>query len=130
MEIDLNVGLPNMGMQEVIINPAAAPDAMNEGFPELNDLMQGAGEEVIQVAQNFNLNDLPAEPIPVQQQVNNEDQIPHVNLPIDPVIDDSDDEIPLHMLLDGNGQNQWMRIMKNSKWKMQGITLCKLEQCY
>lgn len=106
MGIDLNVGLPNMDMQEVIINPAAAPDAMNEGFLELNNLMQEADEEVIQLAaQNhgFNLNDLPAET--VQQQVNEEVHIPHVNLSIEPVIDDSYEEIPYHMLLNENEQD-------------------------
>jgi len=66
MKIDLNVGLPKMDMQEVIINPAAAPDAMNEGFLELNDLMQEANEEVIKLAtqnHDLNLNDLPIEPV-------------------------------------------------------------------
>lgn len=45
MEIDLNNAIPN-DMQEVIINPVAAPGAMNGDFLELNDLVQGNMEEI------------------------------------------------------------------------------------
>jgi len=61
MEIDLNMDLPNPDMQEVIINPAAAPGALNGDILELNDLLQEADqvEEVIQPVENprLNLND-------------------------------------------------------------------------
>lgn len=106
MEIDLNANLPNMDMQEVIINPVNIPDAVNEGFLELNDLIQEADEEVIQLAaQNpsIDLNDPPAEPV-LQQQLEKA-EIPHVDLPIEPVIHDEEDEIPYHMLLDENVPN-------------------------
>lgn len=65
MEIDLNMDLPNPDMQEVIINPAAAPGALNGDILELNDLLQEADqvEEVIQPVENpgLNLNDPPVD---------------------------------------------------------------------
>lgn len=71
MEIDLNNDLQNLDMQEVIINLAAAPDAFNGGFLELNDLEQEADEEVIHLMgqnQGFDLNDPPENQEQLDQQ--------------------------------------------------------------
>lgn len=89
----------NDDMQEVIIHPVAAPEALNE----VDDPVQNVEEEVLQIGENnptLDLNNIP----PAQEfdAFNNQDQpqlqFPH--LPIERVIDD--EEIPLHMLLDGN----------------------------
>lgn len=61
MEIDLN-DAPNPDMQEVIINIVVALGVGNGDFLELNDLMQNANEEVIQLIgqdPGFDLNDPP-----------------------------------------------------------------------
>lgn len=103
MEIDLNNAILNDDMQEVIIHPAAAPGDLNE----MMDPVQNAEEEVLQAGHNnpaLDLNNIP----PAQEFIafNNQDQpqmqFPH--LPIEPVIDD--EEIPLHMLLNGNEADQ------------------------
>jgi hypothetical protein len=105
MEIDLNNALPDDDMQEVIIHPVAVPEVLNG---EVNDLAQNAVEEAMQMAEHnpvLDLNNLPV----VQDlaafigQDQPQMQFPH--LPIEPVIDE-EDEIPLHMLLDGNDSDQ------------------------
>lgn len=97
-EIDLN-NPANPNMQEVIINPVEAPGASNGGFLELNDLNQNATVEVIQiVGQNPRL-DLNAPVVNLEQHQPPDDLgIPHLDLPIELVIDD--EEIPLDMLMD------------------------------
>lgn len=97
MEIVLN-DAPNDDMHEVIINPLMAPDAGNGGLLELNDL-QNIKEEVIQPGGQDLGFDLNAAPLAIQVQHLVDDlQIPHLNLPIEPVIDD--EEIPFDMLMD------------------------------
>lgn len=88
----------------------AAPDALNGDFLELNDFMHDVEEEVIQVVgQNpsFDLNNLPVnqENVPPanQEQFQFAEEMQFSHLPIEPMIDD---EIPLHMLMDGNELDQ------------------------
>lgn len=107
MEIDLNNDLQNLDMQEVIINLAAAPDAFNGGFLELNDLEQEADEEVIHLMgqnQGFDLNDPPENQEQLDQQQDHvEVRFPHLNFPLQPMIDAV---IPIHMLMDDFEQEE------------------------
>jgi hypothetical protein len=105
-------------MQEVIINPTIALEAQNGEFLEINDFLQEADEEVIQIIRqnlDFNLNGPLAPPEePLHADIL---QVPHVNHPIEPMIDE---EIPLHMLVDPIilSQIQKMRMMKPSRITM------------
>jgi len=102
MEIDLN-GAPNTDMQEVIINIAVAD--LNGDFLELNNFIQDADEEVSHlIEQNPGFG--PNNPLDNQEQQNQQQpfgDIPHLNLPIEPMIVE---EVPLHMLMDEDDFDQ------------------------
>lgn len=103
MEIDLN-DAPDPDMQEVIINPVAAPEADDGAFLHMNDHLQNDNVEVVELVgqdPGLNLNNPPQ--IILQQHLNLL-QFPHLNHPIEPVIDD--EEIPLDMPMDENDFNQ------------------------
>jgi len=106
VNFDLNVAIPD-DMQEVIINPVAAPGNLNGNHFQLNDLVNENIEEIGQAAdqnQGFDLNNPLGEPNFNQLQGELNFQFP--NLPIEPVIDDEEDEVPEHMLLDGTDSEQ------------------------
>jgi hypothetical protein len=89
MEIDLNNILENPDMQEVIIHPAIATDTINGGFVhEANEVaIQNFGQNL-----GLDLNDPPknqANGNDVDQaQANEEVDFPHLNFPIQPLIDE------------------------------------------
>lgn len=97
MEIDLN-DAPINDMQEVIFNTVAPLGAGEGDFLEIIDLAQNVAEEVIQPVQQVQGVDLNDPPQQILQQNIDDMGIPHLNLPIEPIIDD--EEIPFDMLMD------------------------------
>jgi hypothetical protein len=86
MEIDLNVDLLNTDMQEVIINPVAAPVPQDGNALADNNMRNIAEEKVIQIVGNNQNLDLNGPLAALEQQLFQDDhpEFPHLNFPIEP----------------------------------------------